>query len=120
MYAIQNINSKEWLKGIRVRASVQAMAIPMGKLITVVNPQISSELPRGEIELAGPLIRGAPVVKAPAARFSKPVGSGVEAVDQNRKTGQTMKKPSDNRTAAMMKWPMRGRASEMFLAATSA
>ena len=36
-------------------------------------------------ELVRPLIRSPPVVKAPAARFSKPVGSGVEAIDQNQK-----------------------------------
>jgi hypothetical protein len=53
MYATQNINSKAWLKGIRVRARVQAMAIPMGKLVIVVNPQISRELPKGATNSPG-------------------------------------------------------------------
>src|SRR5262252_8852127 len=45
MYEIQNMNSKVWLKGILVRARIQAIATPIGKLVATVTDQMRRELP---------------------------------------------------------------------------
>src|SRR5262245_13890449 len=45
MYEIQNMNSNVWLKGILVRARIQAMATPIGKLVATVTDQMRREFP---------------------------------------------------------------------------
>src|SRR5689334_3728616 len=45
MYEIQNKNSSARLQGILVRARIQAIVTPIGKLTTTDNAQINSELP---------------------------------------------------------------------------
>src|SRR5262245_58000902 len=102
MYEIQNMNSKVWLKGILVRARIQAMATPIGKLAATVTDQMKRELPN---ERSKPGRRNAFCQwRSPQLRGSTNQSAAVlKLLIKSRMTGQMRKQPSNNRTDAMMK-----------------
>src|SRR5262249_13390091 len=102
MYEIQNMNSNVWLKGILVRARIQEMATPIGKLMATVTDQMRGELPnerrntgRGNQSGQG---------RNPKLRVSTTQSPAVlKLLTSSRMPGQMRKNPSSNSPAAMMK-----------------